>query len=123
MNWLCHKGLSNWFFMIYTTLAMVGTFPFAAVESPRVIHFELQDQDWDTIGNPPRDYGIRYPAEEPALVIGRGGGFLPRGGLQRFVFLWALPDCGTNFFGPSLATVAEAQFFDVKNNILLKLRI
>jgi hypothetical protein len=121
MYWFCRKGLPGCFFMIYTAFAMVGAFSFSSAESLRFISFERQEQVRDDMFNSPQDYCIPCPAEE--LVAAQGSSFSPRGGLQRFVFFWTLPDYGTNFYGPSPAAITGAQFFDAKNNILLKLRI
>jgi hypothetical protein len=107
--------------MIYTALAMAGTFSFAATESLRSICCDLRGQDH--IFSSPQDYYLEFPAEEPALSAAKGGGFLPRGGTQRLISPWGLPQYGTRLAYPSLIPVSKPQYFDVKHTILVKLRI
>jgi hypothetical protein len=107
--------------MLYTVLAMVGAFSFAATESLRSVYFELQSQIQDKIFSSPQDYYIECAAEEPAPAAAKGS--LSKGGFQRFVFPPASSNYGTNFSTSSCAIISTTQFFDLKNTLRLKLRI
>jgi hypothetical protein len=107
--------------MLYTVLAMVGAFSFAATESLRSIYFEIQNQVQDRIFSSPQDYYIECAAEEPAPAAAKGNP--SRGGVQRFVFLPASSNYGTKFSTPSCMIISMTPIPDVKNTIRLKLRI
>jgi hypothetical protein len=122
MNWFCRERLSSRLFIFYAALAIAGAFSFTATEALRSIYVDLHP-DQDKIFSSPHEYYIQCQAEESTLGAAKGNNSLLRGGLQRFISPWALPNYGDGFPGSSFVTIAQTQFFNVKNTIRLKLRI
>ncbi|MDR3171167.1 MAG: hypothetical protein LBU17_05980 [Treponema sp.] len=104
--------------MAYTALSVLGTFSFAVVEP---YHAVLGEKVFGALEN----FFIQQPAEEPVLITKLGSTrFSPlRIGFQRLASLLSVlinekPDAQLCYINGT-----KTQHSDLKNNILLKLRI
>jgi hypothetical protein len=111
--------------MAYTALSVRGTFSFAVVESLPFITFERENTVQNKIFASLENFFIHYPAEEPILFT--------RLGSTRFSSVHISFHHGVSLFGSlinekpytqlSLIADTKTQCSDLRNNILLKLRI
>jgi hypothetical protein len=112
-------------FSLLLAVSIMGAFTFAAIEPLRAANFELENFGSNTIVSSQFYDFTQYPAEEPTLVSKAGNNqFSPlRTGIQRFSSLPGsfLPE---DTLSNSLLNISiKTQYTNLKNNILLKLRI
>jgi hypothetical protein len=119
------KKLPRLIFTVYTALAVIGVFSFAAVDSLRSVAFEMGEPAGDRISGFPDNRLFQYSAEEPALVAETSETQFPsmRMGFQRFASAFGLLNIGNAFSKSSFAANANIYYINPKNTILLKLRI
>jgi hypothetical protein len=124
MSLFARKKLPCLIFTVYTALAVIGAFSFAAVDSLRAVDFELGEPGNRIFGSLDT-YFVQSPAEEPTLVVkANGTQFSPvRVGFQRFASTFGLLNIGNAFSKSSFAANANIHYINPKNTILLKLRI
>jgi hypothetical protein len=123
MVWLARKRLFCLTVMAYTALAVLVS---SAVAEPFLaVQFEIRNNSPDTISASLEDFFIQNPAEQPAIAtkLGSSGFFPLHVGFQRIAFLSGLPISGTSHSKASMAAGTQTRYGDLKNNILLKLRI
>jgi hypothetical protein len=111
--------------MAYTALSVLGTFSFAAVEPFQSVKFEIENKTQDKIFGSLGNFFLQHPAEEPTIITKSDGtrfSPLPMG-FQRLVSLSGSPISGKPCSKSSVIAGTKIQYSDLKNNILLKLRI
>jgi hypothetical protein len=113
------KKLPYLFFTAYIAFAIMGTFSFAVVDTLRSVHFTAKNPTLDS----PDNYVVRQQAEELTIITKTSRNqFSPlRMGSQRAASLFG--SSGGNFSRSPFKAGEKTQYTNVKNNILLKLRI
>jgi hypothetical protein len=111
--------------MAYTALSVLGTFSFATVEPFYAITLKEENKTQDKLFCSSAHFFIQYPAEEPATFTTLGSTrFSPlHMGFQRNASLLGSPIGGTSFSKSSPMVCTKLAYTNLKNTILLKLRI
>jgi hypothetical protein len=110
---------------IYIALCILGAFSFAAVDNFSSVDFSAKHSMSGGILVFQDNYFLRHPMEAPVLISKLSKTqFTPlRINFQRFVSLLALPNIGTSFSKSPFSANGKLKYTNLKNNILLKLRI
>jgi hypothetical protein len=119
------KRLPYLVLVVYTALAVMGTFSLAAAEPLRSVNLKIENPPSNKISGSLGSYLIQYPEAELAIIAKTDDTpFSPlRIGVQRIAFLLGPSSTGNAFFRSSFAASAGTQYINLRNNILLKLRI
>jgi hypothetical protein len=121
MVWFAQKKLIGLIVMAYTAISILGTFSFAVLEPYHAVKSEIENhRTHDAIFGAVENFFTQHPAEEPV--------FLAKLGSTRFSPLRIASLCSlllkTSYAKSSPFIIAgHIQYSDLKNNILLKLRI
>jgi hypothetical protein len=122
---LVRKKKWNWFILAgYFFIAIPGTFSFSIVEPFRYLD-TLEDNQVSSGSFNSINIPIDYLGEN-AIIIGkaRGYSFSPLGnGIMRIVLSLKTQNTGAVLSQSSLKTIEDSKYLNIKNTILLKLRI
>jgi hypothetical protein len=123
--WLARKKLLCLVLMTYTAISVLGTFSFAALEPYHLVESEIANKTQDKIFGSVENFFIQHPAEEPVIHATLGSArFSPlRIGFQRIAPLLGSLISGKPYSKSSAVASIKIHYSDIKNNILLKLRI
>ncbi|MDR1286163.1 MAG: hypothetical protein LBK08_01000 [Treponema sp.] len=125
MDRLLRKRLPLLVLTAYVVLSVTGSFLLGAVEPLCIIKYEMENPVQDKVLVSPGDYYMLYQADEAAVyATADTGRFSPfRMGLQRIVSLFCPPGWGNALSKPPFSSGAKISCINVKDTILLKLRI
>lgn len=110
--------------MVYTAISVLGTFSFAVLEPYQAVQFEIENTQ-DSIFSPVENFFIQNSAEAPALLTKLGSvHFFPlRMSFQRVASLLIMLITGMSCSQSSFIASMRIHYSELKNKILLKLRI
>ena len=110
--------------MVYTAISVLGTFSFAVLEPYQAVQFEIENTQ-DSIFSPVENFFIQNSAEAPALLTKLGSvRFFPlRMSFQRVASLLIMLITGMSCSQSSFIASMRIHYSELKNKILLKLRI
>ncbi|MDR3343676.1 MAG: hypothetical protein LBT14_13025 [Treponema sp.] len=125
MVWFVQKRLFCLILMAYTALSVLGTFSFAAVEPYHSVKLGFENKAQDKTFASLENFFLQQPAEEPTIITKSGSTrFSPlRIGFQRLTALLGSLINEKPYSKSSHITGTKTQYSDLKNTILLKLRI
>jgi hypothetical protein len=122
MVWFAQKKLLCLIVMAYTAMSVLGTFSFAVLEPYHAVKSEIENnRTQDKIFGSVETFFTQHPAEEPVILAKLGSArFSP----LRVAFLSGSSISGKPYSkSSSIIAGMQIQYSDLKNNILLKLRI
>jgi hypothetical protein len=125
MIWFAQKKLPCLMIMVYTTISVLGIFTGTVLEPYHAVKFGMENKTHIKISGSVENFFIQHPAEEPVMFSKLGSvRFAPaRMGFQRIVSLLSLPSGGKPNSKSRHITGINTRYNDLKNTILLKLRI
>ncbi|MDR3335265.1 MAG: hypothetical protein LBT13_10345 [Treponema sp.] len=125
MVWFAQKRLFCLIVMAYTALSVLGTCSFAVVEPFHAVKSEIANKTQDKIFGSLENFFIQHPAEESIIITKSGSTrFSPlRIGFQRLASLLDSLINEKPYSKSSIIAGTKTQYSDLRNNILLKLRI
>jgi hypothetical protein len=123
--WFAQKKLLCLILMAYTAISVLGTFSFAVVEPYHAVESEIKNKTQDNTFGSVENFFIQHPAEEPVILAALGSArFSPlRMGFQRIASLLGTLISGKPYSKSSTIASIQIHYSDIKNHILLKLRI
>jgi hypothetical protein len=124
--WFAQKKLLCLILMACTAISVLGTFSFAVLEPYHAVESEIANKAQDNIFGSIENFFVpQLPAEEPVILAALGSArFSPlRMEFQRITALLGSLICGKPYSKSSTVASVQIHYSDIKNHIILKLRI